>query len=123
MSEIKTEPTWMAAIRAEIGKTCGKLFAWDPVNAPMIRHWCEAMGVVNPIYTNKEAAKNSVHGQQVAPPAMLQAWILSGLHKNNYPEGSTQENPYKVLQMLEDQGLAAVVAVSPALLVARAVMS
>ncbi|MFI0546554.1 MAG: bifunctional MaoC family dehydratase N-terminal/OB-fold nucleic acid binding domain-containing protein [Brachymonas sp.] len=112
MSEIKTEPTWMAAIRAEIGKTCGKLFAWDPVNAPMIRHWCEAMGVVNPIYTNKEAAKNSVHGQQVAPPAMLQAWILSGLHKNNYPEGSTQENPYKVLQMLEDQGLAAVVAVN-----------
>ena len=112
MSEVKTEPTWMAPIRAEIGKTSGKLFAWDPVNAPMIRHWCEAMGVTNPIYTNAAAAKASVHGAQVAPPAMLQAWILSGLHKNNYPEGSTTDNPYQVLQMLEEQGLPAVVAVN-----------
>ncbi len=112
MSDTKPEASWMAPIRAEIGKTCGKLFAWDPVNAPMIRHWCEAMGVNNPIYTDAQAAKASVHGEQVAPPAMLQAWILSGLHKNNYPAGSTTDNPYKVLQMLEEQGFPAVVAVN-----------
>ncbi|MEY9965633.1 putative OB-fold protein/acyl dehydratase [Streptacidiphilus sp. MAP12-16] len=44
--------------------------ALDPVNAPMIRHWCEAMGDGNPAYTGSDA---------VAPPAMLQAWIMAGL--------------------------------------------
>lgn len=106
------QAAWMAPIRAQIGKEGGKLFAWDAVNAPMIRHWCEAMGVNNPVYTDAQAAKESVHGEQVAPPAMLQAWILAGLHKGNYPAGSTQENPYQVLVMLEEQGFAAVVAVN-----------
>ncbi|MFC1431118.1 OB-fold domain-containing protein [Streptacidiphilus sp. N1-3] len=44
--------------------------AQDLVNAPMIRHWCEAMGDANPAYTGPNA---------VAPPAMLQAWTLAGL--------------------------------------------
>ncbi|WP_442817722.1 OB-fold domain-containing protein [Streptomyces sp. NBC_01591] len=42
----------------------------DPVNEPMIRHWCEAMGDDNPAYTGPEA---------VAPPTMLQAWTMGGL--------------------------------------------
>ncbi|MFJ5849279.1 OB-fold domain-containing protein [Streptomyces sp. NPDC092903] len=42
----------------------------DPVNEPMIRHWCEAMGDTNPAYTGPDA---------VAPPAMLQAWTMGGL--------------------------------------------
>ncbi|MEU8567871.1 bifunctional MaoC family dehydratase N-terminal/OB-fold nucleic acid binding domain-containing protein [Streptomyces pathocidini] len=39
----------------------------DPVNEPMIRHWCEAMGDTNPAYP------------AVAPPTMLQAWTMGGL--------------------------------------------
>ena len=35
----------------------------DLVNEAMIRHWCEAMGVNNPIYTDAQAAKASVHGE------------------------------------------------------------
>src|SRR5690606_40257618 len=42
----------------------------DPVNAPMIRHWCEAMGDANPAYTGPDA---------VAPPTMLQVWTMGGL--------------------------------------------
>ncbi|WP_406861925.1 bifunctional MaoC family dehydratase N-terminal/OB-fold nucleic acid binding domain-containing protein [Streptomyces sp. HUAS MG47] len=42
----------------------------DPVNEPMIRHWCEAMGDAHPAYTGPDA---------VAPPTMLQAWTMGGL--------------------------------------------
>jgi uncharacterized OB-fold protein len=42
----------------------------DLVNAPMIRHWCEAMGDTHPAYRGPDA---------VAPPTMLQAWTMSGL--------------------------------------------
>ncbi|WP_433857364.1 bifunctional MaoC family dehydratase N-terminal/OB-fold nucleic acid binding domain-containing protein [Streptomyces kronopolitis] len=42
----------------------------DPVNAPMIRHWCEAMGDANPAYRGPDA---------IAPPTMLQAWTMGGL--------------------------------------------
>ncbi|MGA4840909.1 bifunctional MaoC family dehydratase N-terminal/OB-fold nucleic acid binding domain-containing protein [Streptomyces sp. G45] len=42
----------------------------DPVNAPMIRHWCEALGDTNPAYTGPDA---------IAPPTMLQAWTMGGL--------------------------------------------
>ncbi|MFI7102865.1 bifunctional MaoC family dehydratase N-terminal/OB-fold nucleic acid binding domain-containing protein [Streptomyces sp. NPDC050161] len=42
----------------------------DPVNLPMIRHWCEAMGDDHPAYRGPDA---------VAPPTMLQAWTMGGL--------------------------------------------
>ncbi|MEV4440648.1 OB-fold domain-containing protein [Streptomyces sp. NPDC049577] len=42
----------------------------DPVDPAMIRHWCEVMGDTNPAYSGPEA---------IAPPAMLQVWIMSGL--------------------------------------------
>lgn len=51
----------------------------DPVNQAMIRHWCDAMGDRNPVYTEPELASASVHGQIVAPPTMLQAWSMRGL--------------------------------------------
>ena len=57
----------------------------DLVNEPMIRHWCEVMGDENPVYTDPEAAKNSLHGGIVAPPTMLQTWILARL-----PDGDTR---------------------------------
>ncbi|MBC3843146.1 MaoC family dehydratase [Streptacidiphilus sp. 4-A2] len=44
--------------------------ALDPVNVPMIRHWCEAVGDTNPAYAGPGA---------VAPPAMLQVWTMAGL--------------------------------------------
>ncbi|WP_063774106.1 OB-fold domain-containing protein [Streptacidiphilus rugosus] len=65
----------------------------DLVNAPMIRHWCEAMGDANPAYTGPDA---------VAPPAMLQAWTM----------GSSGRSPHydALLGGLEQAGYRSVVA-------------
>jgi uncharacterized OB-fold protein/acyl dehydratase len=53
--------------------------AKDPVGQAAIRIWCEAMGDGCPAYTDPEAAAKSVHGGIVAPPTMLQSWILGGV--------------------------------------------
>jgi acyl dehydratase len=53
--------------------------ARDPVNQPMIRHWCDAMSDHNPVYTDPDYAARSIHGGIVAPPAMLNAWLMPGL--------------------------------------------
>ena len=53
--------------------------ARDPVNQPMIRHWCDAMSDHNPVYTDPDYAAKSLHGGIVAPPAMLNAWLMPGL--------------------------------------------
>ncbi len=106
------EQDWMSEMRGMVGREYGRVYAWDKVNEPMIRQWCEVMGVTNPLYTDAAYAATTAHGGIVAPPAMLQAWCLEGLHANNYPPGSTTENPYEVLKLLDSQGFASVVAVN-----------
>ncbi|MEU5594068.1 OB-fold domain-containing protein [Streptomyces sp. NPDC020298] len=69
----------------------------DPVNQPMIRHWCEAMGDTSPAYTGPEA---------VAPPTMLQAWIMGGLSGH---EGRTDAYD-ELLGLLDEAGCTSVVA-------------
>ena len=64
--------------------------AWDPVNQPMIRHWCDAMGDDLPVYTDVEAARAAGHPDVVAPPAMLQAWTMPGLRLRGVEDGSTR---------------------------------
>ena len=58
------EQAWMQDIRPLVGKEYGRVYAWDKVNAPMIRQWCEVMGVDDKSYL--------VEGAVIAPPAMLQ---------------------------------------------------
>ena len=99
------EHEWMKDIRALVGKEYGRVYAWDAVNAPMIRQWCEMMGITNPAYTDTAAAV-------VAPATMLQVWCLEGLKANNYPPGSTTENPYEALKLIEARGYPSVVAVN-----------
>ncbi|MGK5698199.1 bifunctional MaoC family dehydratase N-terminal/OB-fold nucleic acid binding domain-containing protein [Streptomyces sp. URMC 128] len=69
----------------------------DPVNAPMIRHWCEAMGDTNPAYTGPGA---------IAPPTMLQAWTMAGLSRR--PERTAAYD--ELLGLLDESGHHAVVA-------------
>ena len=66
-------------LRAGVGQEGAPLRAWDPVNQAMIRHWCDAMDDANPVYTDPERAADSIHGEIVAPPAMLNAWTMQGL--------------------------------------------
>ena len=51
----------------------------DPVNQPMIRHFVEAVGDENPVYVDAGAARSAGLPGVVAPPAMLQAWVMRGL--------------------------------------------
>jgi len=70
---------FLRGLRAFIGRAGATEVARDPVNQPMIRHWCDAMGDANPAYLDAEFAARSVHGEIVAPPAMLNAWTMPGL--------------------------------------------
>lgn len=97
------EPEWMKDVRALVGKEYGRVYAWDAVNAPMIRQWCELMGTE--VLTDED-------GTVLAPPAMLQVWCMEGPILNNYPPGSTTENPYEALKLIEAQGFPSVVAVN-----------
>lgn len=106
------DPQLLSNVRALVGREYGRVYAWDEVNAPMIRQWCEIMGVDNPLYTDPAQALATVHEGLIAPPAMLQVWTMEGFHANNYPPGSTVENPYEVLKLIEQYGYAAVVAVN-----------
>lgn len=69
----------------------------DPVNAAMIRHWCEAMGDTNPAYEGPDA---------IAPPTMLQAWTMGGLSGHQGRSGAYDE----LSALLDDAGCTAVVA-------------
>ncbi|MEU9474227.1 bifunctional MaoC family dehydratase N-terminal/OB-fold nucleic acid binding domain-containing protein [Streptomyces sp. NPDC048191] len=69
----------------------------DPVNEPMIRHWCEAMGDTNPAYGGPEP---------IAPPTMLQAWTMGGLSGHQGRTGAYDE----LLALLDAAGCTSVVA-------------
>ena len=105
------EHEWMNEVRALVGKEYGRVYAWDKINAPMIRQWCEVMGV--------DAAGYTAEGAVVAPAAMLPGWCVEGPVANNYPPGSTTENHYEALKLLEAQGMASVVAVNSELTFGR----
>ncbi|MCB8902621.1 MULTISPECIES: OB-fold domain-containing protein [unclassified Streptomyces] len=69
----------------------------DPVNLPMIRHWCEAMGDGHPAYRGPDA---------VAPPTMLQAWTMGGLSGHTDRSSAHEE----LFALLDGAGYTSVVA-------------
>jgi uncharacterized OB-fold protein/acyl dehydratase len=79
----------------------------DPVNQSMIRHWVEAIGDHNPVYVDADAAAASVHGEIVAPPVMLQAWVMRGFKPRPRTGGSVQD---QLMELLEGEGFTSVVA-------------
>jgi uncharacterized OB-fold protein/acyl dehydratase len=91
-----------------VGQSAGPPFkAWDAVNQAMIRHWCDAVGDTNPVYTDPDAAAASVHGQIVAPPTMLQAWTMKGLAPVFRSASGAQE---ELFRLLDGAGFTSVVA-------------
>ena len=103
-----TDAEFDAALQAFVGLEVGPPQpAPDEVNVPMVRHWCEAIGDRNPVYLDAEAAEASVHGGLVAPPTMLQAWVMNGLAG---PQRNP-ESPYEQMnQLLFSRGFTSVVA-------------
>jgi uncharacterized protein len=91
-----------------VGAPSGEPFpAWDEVNQAMIRHWCDAVGDANPVYTDPEAASRSVHDGIVAPPTMLQAWTMRGLRPPPRSADSAQD---QLMGALDEAGYTSVVA-------------
>jgi uncharacterized OB-fold protein/acyl dehydratase len=96
-------------LRAFAGRPTGPpVRAADPVNQPMIRHWCEALGDDNPVYTDPAAAARSRHGGIVAPPAMLQVWTMRGPRPR--PPAAAADAIGRLLAALDAAGFTAVVA-------------
>lgn len=99
-----------AKLKTYVGKTAGPPTpAPDPVNEAMIRHWCEVMGDRLPVYTDADVAAKSVHGGLVAPPTMLQAWILRGLAMAS-PADEYDDGQLQIGRLLVDAGYPSVVA-------------
>ncbi len=96
--------------------------SFDAVNVPMIRHWVEAMGDENPVYASDEEARQAGYGSRIAPPTMLQAWIMRGLRASQAVEavraagadaadGGQGDGPNEVMmRLLDEEGLTSVVA-------------
>jgi uncharacterized OB-fold protein/acyl dehydratase len=84
--------------------------ARDAVNQPMIRHWCDAVDDRNPVYTDLEFAKRSVHGGIVAPPTMLQAWTMRGLRPPGKSEDAAPGPQSGLFELLDGAGFTSVVA-------------
>ena len=71
--------TYLARLKAFEGRAVGAATQGpDVVNQAMIRHWVEAMGDENPVYLDEEAAKANGFPGIIAPPTMLQSWIMRG---------------------------------------------
>jgi hypothetical protein len=99
--------TLLAELKAFEGQAVGpRLVGPDPVNAPMIRHWCDAMGDELAVYADEEAAAASVHGGVIAPPTMLQAWVMIGLRRPS--DGGHRYT--ELLSLLDRNGYSSVVA-------------
>jgi uncharacterized protein len=82
--------------------------ARDPVNLPTIRNWTDAIGDANPVYINPEFAAGSVHGELVAPPAMVQVWTMPGLQP---PPADGDADPLgQMMTVLDAAGFTSVVA-------------
>jgi uncharacterized OB-fold protein/acyl dehydratase len=108
-----TDEEYEARLQGFVGLQVGPPYpAPDEVNVPMIRHWCEAMGDTNPVYLDADAAESSLHGGVVAPPTMLQAWVMRGLTATvNDDTGDGPAGPYDELTaMLASRGYTSVVA-------------
>ncbi len=89
LEELRGLPDHSAELVELVGQEAGApSLSWDAVNVPMIRHWVEAMGDENPVYLSDEAAQAAGYDRLIAPPSMLQAWIMRGLKASNEVEAA-----------------------------------
>jgi uncharacterized OB-fold protein/acyl dehydratase len=114
-----TEPlTLDDELQSFVGRSAGPATRGQhPVNEPMIRHWVEAMGDYNPVYVDDEAARAAGFPGVIAPPTMLQAWIMRGLRTSIEADAAreagtttTAEPSDQVMELLNEAGFTSVVA-------------
>ena len=107
------------SLRALVGQPSGPpSVGLDRVNEAMIRHWAEAMGDENPIYVDDAAAQSVGLDGIVAPPTMLQAWIMVGLtatldreaERVAWTAPKTSNANDQMMHLLDEEGFTSVVA-------------
>ena len=118
LEELAAFPDHSARLASLVGQAAGSPnLSPDAVNVPMIRHWVEAMGDHNPVYVSDDAARAAGYDELIAPPTMLQAWIMRGLRASLLTEearaGGAEQGSgpnEKMMTLLDDEGLTSVVA-------------
>ena len=115
LQELTPFPDHSEELAELVGKPSGEpQLSPHPVNAPMIRHWVEAMGDTNPVYDSNVAAQSYGYERVIAPPTMLQAWIMRGLRATLQLEAARASGESDVadptMKLLDDEGLTSVVA-------------
>ena len=116
--ELTPFPDHSADLAPLVGQSAGAPnLAPDAVNVPMIRHWVEAMVDHNPVYVSDEAARAAGYDELIAPPTMLQAWIMRGLRLSLLTEEARAQGAEqgsgpneKMMSLLDAEGLTSVVA-------------
>ena len=105
-------------LQAFVGQSTGApVRGRHPVNEPMITHWVEAMGDHNPVYVDDDAARSAGFPGVIAPPTMLQAWIMRGLRASlladaarDSGEAAADSPSDQVMALLDEAGFTSVVA-------------
>ena len=109
--------TFDDVLQSFVGQSAGPATRGShPVNEPMIEHWVEAMGDYNPVYVDDDAARAAGFPGVIAPPTMLQAWIMRGLRasleadsgRNDGDSAPTAND--QVMTLLNEAGFTSVVA-------------
>ena len=99
-TSLDAKPAWMQRCLALVGQEWPAVQACDPVNAPMIRHWREALGF------------SAEWGEpETAPATMLQPWLFPGPTRAR-PPGSAETDATDVLKILAEAGYTGVVTAS-----------
>ncbi|MGO9343811.1 MAG: bifunctional MaoC family dehydratase N-terminal/OB-fold nucleic acid binding domain-containing protein [Acidimicrobiales bacterium] len=83
----------------------------DEVNQAMIRHFVEAVGDENPVYTDEKAARAAGFPGVIAPPQMLQAWVMRGYKASYSPAADRERTAHdEIMTLLDSEGFTSVVA-------------
>ncbi len=118
LTELEPFPDHSEALAKLVGQPSGPAqLSPHAVNSPMIRHWVEAMGDHNPLYVSNEVAQAHGYAGAIAPPTMLQAWIMRGLRATMMIDAArdASEDPDtgandSMMHLLDLEGLTSVVA-------------
>ena len=93
--------------RSHLGGEPGPLrVGRDPVNLPMVHHWCQALEDRNPAYLDEDFAA-ATRGHLIAPPGMLQTWTMDAPRDTTGAAANDQ-----VMRLLDEAGYTSVVAVN-----------
>jgi len=118
LTELEPFPDHSAALAKLVGQSTGPAqLSPHAVNSPMIQHWVEAMGDHNGLYVSDEVARSHGYEGAIAPPTMLQAWIMRGLRATMMIDAARESNEDpdtgandSMMHLLDLEGLTSVVA-------------